>query len=92
MIEDIESKINRLTAVRNSNYVKSNSNLESWLCDTIAHCYSLESCILLSNKLNSFSKNFFEANVSVNRFYREWGLDEVADIYNDLRKIAINFF
>jgi len=44
--------------------------------------------LIPNQKLNSYSSNFFSAKSSVNRHYRDWGLDEVADIYNELYKIA----
>lgn len=89
MIDNIDNKIVMLLKHRDSDYVKKYPELRAWICDTIGHCYSLESCMLLSNqKLNSYSANFFTAKVAVNRHYRDWGLDEVADIYNELCTIA----
>ncbi|HZH63970.1 MAG TPA: hypothetical protein VEY10_03695 [Flavisolibacter sp.] len=89
MIDNIDNKIVMLLKHRDSDYVKKYPELRAWICDTIGHCYSLESCMLLSNqKLNAYSANFFTAKTAVNRHYRDWGLDEVADIYNELCTIA----
>jgi hypothetical protein len=44
----------------------------------------------LKNKTikESVENQFFTAQYSVNRHFRDWNLDEVADIYNELRILA----
>lgn len=88
MIESIDKKIVILLNHRDSEYVKGYPELRGWVCDTIGHCYYLECCILTNQKLNSYSSQFFSAQSTVNRHYRDWALDEVADIYNELIEMA----
>jgi hypothetical protein len=88
MFEKIDDKIATLLKYRDSDYVKKYPELQGSICDTIAHCYSLENCIATSGKLNDYSNNYFSAKVAVNRHYRDWGLEEVADIYNELCLLA----
>jgi|688.fasta_scaffold60837_1 hypothetical protein len=91
MINKIDNYIKTLIEIRDSEYVASNLNLKGWVCNAIAHCYHLECCFLINEKLNSHSENFFTANSAINRKFRDWGLDDVADIYNELRLLAKDY-
>jgi uncharacterized protein YaaR (DUF327 family) len=91
MIEEIDKKIKILLEFRDSEDVKKSKELRGWLCDTISHSYSLESAILFNNKLKYSDSQFFKAQSAVSRHYVDWGLNEVADIYNELRIIALKY-
>jgi hypothetical protein len=89
LLNEIDKKILLLLQYRDSEYVLQHADVRGSICNVISHCYSLETCILLSDrKLNSYSNDFFVAKSAVNRHVRDSGLDEVADIYNELCEIA----
>lgn len=88
MVNKIDKYVIRLLEIRNFENLVENQNLRGRICDMIAHCYHLEYCVLLNEKLNIDSERFFKAKYSVNRYLRDWGLDEAADIYNELRVLS----
>ena len=91
MINKIDIYIKRLLEIRNLENLTDEPNLKGWISNVIAHCYHLECCIMMNIKLNVDSERFFKAKYSVNRYLRDWGLDEVGDIYNELRVISKDF-
>ncbi len=90
-IKIIEEKISELLEIRDSKILFENKELKSWICDTIGHFYMLESCILSDSTLNIYSTNFFSSEVAILRHYRDWNLDNVADIYQDIRLISLKY-
>lgn len=89
MIELIDFKIKRLIEIRDSIEIINNPELRGYICGLIEKAYFLEKLILL-NKLveEPIDNQYFVSHSSVNRFFRDWNLDEVADIYNELYEIA----
>lgn len=90
-IKIIEEKTIELLKIRDSNTLIENKELRGYICDTIGHFYLLESCILSSGVLNSYSSKFFTSDVAILRHYRDWNLDNVADIYQEVRFIALKY-
>lgn len=88
MIDKIDIYIKRLLEIRNFENLTDDSNIKGWISNIIAHCYHLECCMMMNIKLNVDSERFFKLKYSVNRYLRDWGLDEVADIYNELRVLS----
>lgn len=89
MIENIDSKIKILLQFRDANEVVKNSYLRASICNFIEKAYFLEAIILLNKTFSEKTDDqFFTAKSAVNRHFRDWGLDQVADIYNELCVIA----
>jgi hypothetical protein len=89
MIEKIDLKISRLLKCRDSEEILQNPKLRGLICDVISRAYFLEYTILSHTTFTEHSDDkFFTANAAVNRIFRDYGLDEVADIYNELKEIA----
>jgi hypothetical protein len=92
MIETIDSKIKILLRYRDSDAVIKYSELRASICTLIEKAYFLQAIIILNKSFFEKSDNqFFTAKSAVNRHYRDWGLDEVADIYNELCTIAESY-
>ena len=89
MIEKIDLKIKVLLAYRDAIEVVTTPDLRASICTLIEKAYFLES-VILSNKTFSEKSDsqFFTAKATVNRHFRDWGMEEVADIYNELCEIA----
>jgi len=89
MIEEIDLKIERLLKCRDRKNVINNPNLRALICVVIEKAYFLE-YIVLSNKTfkENIDNQFFVAREAINRQFRDSGLDEVADIFNELHSIA----
>ena len=89
MLKEIDNKIIQLLKFRDSEEVTKDAKLRAMVCTVIEKAYFLESILLLQMSFSETKDNqFFVANAAVNRYFRDSGLDEVADIYNDLCKIA----
>lgn len=90
MIEKIDIMIKRLLEYRDSELaIKNPKYLRSDICIIIEKAYFLEALILKDLRYFEPPDNqFFIAHASVNRQIRDWGLDEVADIYNELREMS----
>ncbi|WP_264559122.1 hypothetical protein [Flavobacterium sp. N2270] len=89
MIEIIDLKIKKLIQLRDDDAVISNPDVRANICGVIEKAFLLEKLILSNKKLKENNDNqFFTANSAVNRYFREWNLDEVADIYNELSDLA----
>ena len=89
MIEDIDLKIAQLLKHRDKEDIKQNPKLRALICSVIEKAYFLQYIILSDKKFTEDSSDqFFSAKTSVNRYFRDSGIDEVADIYNELRSIA----
>jgi len=90
LFEEIDKKIEVLLKYRDEEFIIEKTELRASICAIIEKCYFLQFTILMNRR---FKENndiyFFSAQHSANRHYRDWGLDEIADIYNDLRKIAL---
>lgn len=92
MIEIIDKKIKRLLEIRDSKEIITNSELRATICGVIEKAYLLEKLILLNKKINEpIDNQFYVSFSSVNRFFRDWNLDEVADIYIELHEISKNY-
>lgn len=92
MIEEIDKKVSILLRYRDQAFVVERPELRATICTMLEKCYFLQHTILLNRRFTETKNNyFFLANVAANRHYRDWGLDEVADIYNEMRTIAIKY-
>ena len=92
MIEIIDKKIKRLLEIRDSRAIRANSELRGTICGVIEKDYLQEKRILLNKKINEpIDNQFYVSFSSVNRFFRDWNLDEVADIYIELHEISKNY-
>ena len=92
MIEKIDLKIGILLKYRDTAEVIKSSELRASVCTLIEKAYFLESIILSNKTFSEKSDNqFFTAKSAVNRHYRDWGLDKVGDIYNELCTIAESY-
>ena len=92
MIEIIDKKIKRLLEIRDSREIRANSELRGTICGVIEKAYLLEKLILLNKKINEpIDNQFYVSFSSVNRFFSDWNLDEVADIYIELHEISKNY-
>lgn len=90
LIEEIDTKIEVLLKYRDKEFIIEKTELRASICSIIEKCYFLQFTILMNRRFKENKDNyFFTANAAANRHYRDWGLDEVADIYNELRKIAL---
>jgi hypothetical protein len=84
MIEKIDSKIKVLLKYKDADEIVKLPELRVSVCTLIEKAYFLESLILLNKPFSERSGNqFFTAQSAVKRHYKDWGLDEVADIYDD---------
>ena len=89
MLKQIDNKILLLLKHRDSMDVMNDHKLRAMVCTVIEKAYFLESIMLLNTKFSESKDNqFFVAKSAVNRYFRDSGLDEVADIYNELSIIA----
>ena len=88
MLNNIDIYIERLLDIRNMENLTDEPNIKGWISSMIAHFYHLECCMMMNIKLNVDSERFFKAKYSVNRYLRDWGLDEIADIYNRVRVLS----
>lgn len=89
MLKEIDNKILLLLAHRDSIDVMNDDRLRAMVCTVIEKAYFLESIILLKTKFSESNDNqFFVAKSAVNRYFRDSGLDSVADIYIELCEIA----
>ncbi len=92
MIDIIDLKIKKLLEIRDSEYVLKYTELRATICNVSEKAYLLEVLILQNKKIKENEDDqFFIASAAVNRHFRDWGLDEVADIYNELRLIAKDY-
>lgn len=89
LFEEIDIKIEVLLKYRDEEFIIEKTELRASICALIEKCYFLQFTILMNKRFKENVSYFFSAQHSANRHYRDWGLDEVADIYNDLRKIAL---
>jgi hypothetical protein len=89
MLKEIDNKILILLKYKDSVDTINDTRLRAMVCTVIEKAYFLESIILLDTKFSE-SKNdqFFVAKSAVNRYFRDSGLNEVANIYNELCVIA----
>lgn len=89
MLEEIDNKILILLKYRDSVEIINDTRLRAMVCTAIEKAYFLESIILLDTKFSeSKDDQFYVAKSAVNRYFRDSGLNEVADIYNELCMIA----
>ncbi len=89
MIQAIDNKINLLLKHRDAENVIKFPDLRASICTIIEKSYFLEYHILRNTKFfEDINNQFFTARSSVNRHFRDWGLEDVADIYNELCEIA----
>lgn len=92
IIEKIDKNIATLLKHRDSEFVIQRPKLRATVCGVIEKCYFLQSVILKNIRFSENSSDFFfMADSAVNRHFRDWGLDEIADIYNETRKIAVKY-
>jgi hypothetical protein len=92
LIIQIDNKILKLLKCRDSIEVLANPKLRATICNVISKAYYLQSIILLKTKFEEKQDDqFFSANTSVNRHFRDWGVDKVGDIYNELQNIAKDY-
>lgn len=89
MIEEIDIKITRLLKCRDNEETLQYPKVRALICNVIEKAYFLE-YIILSEKTftESSDDKFFTAKAAVNRYFRDLGFSEVADIYNELYVIA----
>jgi hypothetical protein len=89
MIDKIDYKIEILLKHRDAPSVIKSPELRASVCTLIEKAYFLEA-VILSNRTFSegIDNQFFTAKAAINRHFRDWGLDEVADIYNEVCEIA----
>ena len=89
MLNEIDNKILILLEHRDSSEVINDNKLRALICTVIEKAYFLQSIILLDKRFSEKQDDqFFIAKAAVNRIFRDSGLDEVADVYNDLCLIA----
>ncbi|MEO9023280.1 MAG: hypothetical protein ABI237_18545 [Ginsengibacter sp.] len=89
MLKEIDNKIEILHKFRDTEIALNSNDLRASICTVIEKAYFLESIVLLSKTFIEEPDNqFFTANSAVNRYFRDWGLDKVADIFNELCLIA----
>lgn len=89
MIDKIDYKIEILLKYRDAPSVIKSPELRASVCTLIEKAYFLEAVILSKRTFSEgIGNQFFTAKVAINRHFRDWGLDEVADIYNGLCEIA----
>jgi hypothetical protein len=89
MLKQIDQNISTLLKHRDSTQILNDDKLRAMICTVIEKAYFLESIILLKRTFTEKQDDqFFLAKTSVNRYFRDAGLDEVADIYNELQSLA----
>lgn len=92
MINEIDFRIMKLLEIRDSKYVMEFPELRASVCNVIEKAYFLESLVLKKKRIFENSENqFFTAQSAVNRHFRDWNLEEVADIYDELRLMAKDY-
>jgi hypothetical protein len=90
-IEFINEKINRVKEIKDSSPNLTALDLDR-LEYVIKRINELNENVLKEKKFKEDIPNqFFVAKTAVNRIFRDSGLDEVADIYNDLLVIAKDY-
>ena len=89
MLREIDNKILTLLRYRDSKEVANNNKVRALICTVIEKAYFLQSIILLDKKFSEKQDDqFFISEAAANRIFRDYGLDEVADVYNELCQIA----
>ena len=85
----IDGLVNELIKIRDKPNLSDKPIVKGLICEVISKCYQIEWAILSVKKIKEDSDHqFFVARESIVRYFYDWGLDEVAEIYLQLRELV----
>ena len=82
-IASVRSAIRSLLAIQNQDLHHADGESHDWIKEAITHASHLEDSLIDDRPLDKRSVQFFTADSTVLKQLRDWGLDEVANIYSE---------